>query len=442
MRLTRRAALALPAAFALGGRARADVPNVPAAVATASLDEPPDTEEAIEERMQDWIEKSGLRARDGKSIAVTYKTSAVLVPSSNPDWVRARMMAYADALIEAQADIVAREMLSSFSTTVKDFIKGPDAPPPYKEVRTPGQAADAIRKLVGAANGALDDRLRGMGIDPKQYEQAPEPQKTVLLTNAIKTRTVQHAFGSLAGTTPVMTFEGHDGQQQHQIGVVAVSSPLIADFARQVLTARGQFTPEPARAQDLSRLYQDRGQLLQDFGVRRLFDDQGLPAIVSFAQWASVYRGNDGAAAASYRDAARRQAAMFADAQLSDFLTGSISVEAEASAGQTQARIAATLPDSVTEEDTKRIVDEMRRSLRGSSRMQIVGLRTLRTWTGRHPASAIPIVGVIRIWSAASEQGMRALKEQPVASPAATAAPPRGSPTVTQSRSLMDSSDF
>ena len=94
----------------------------------------------------------------------------------------------------------------------------------------------------------------------------------------------------------------------------------MQDFAEQVIKARGEFTPDPARAQDLTERYKDPSQLLQDFGVRRMFDKQGLPVIVSFAQWGSGYRGKDPDFAARYEEAAETQAEALADGQIADFL--------------------------------------------------------------------------------------------------------------------------
>jgi hypothetical protein len=290
----------------------------------------------------------------------------------------------------------------------------------------------------------LDAKLRELGIDPQKYQSLPDPQKTDLLRNQIKLAVTKRAFASVAGMVPVNTFEGHDGAQNFQVGVVAVASPLMVDFARQVLTARGQFTPEPARAGDTTRFYKDPAQLLGQFGVRRGFDEQGLPLIVSFAQWGSSYRGPDGVMAANYRSAARLQAQSLADAQIADFLKASADATSTSSTGQEIARVAAVLPDVTTVEESVRMVDEIKRSIKRIAQVQVSGLRTLHSWTGKHPASPVPILGVIRMWSAASEQNMRALSNARQRPPAIVpgAAGPRGQAGVTSSQPLMDATDF
>ena len=399
----------------------------------------------IEDQIQNWLQSSGFAARDGKDLSVNWRIAPIQLPSSNPDWVKARTIAVSDAYLQAQADYIVSQMQTILKSTVREFTKGPDVAPAYKQdPRSTGQAADVLRKVLAVANGTLDEQLRGMGIDPQKYESAPEAQKIDLLRTTIKETVTKRAFGSVAGMMPVMTFEGNDGAQNYQVGVVAVASNLMVDFARQVLTARGQFVPDPKKASDTTRLYSSAEQLLHQFGVRRCFDEQGLPIIVSFAQWGSSYRGTDQAMAANYRDAARAQAVSQADGQIADFLKGSASSDSTTNTGQEIAKVASLLPDSTTEEDTKTISDTVKQSIKRISAVQLSGVRTLRSYTLKHPASSTPILGVIRMWSAASEQNMRSMMNvgKPISPSTPGATGTRTPAGVTKSQELMDTSDF
>lgn len=414
-------------------------------VAKAAFVATPDVNAEIEEQIQNWLQSSGFAARDGKDLSVSWKIAPVQVPSSNPDWIKARTIAVGDAYLQAQADYISAQMQTVMTSTVGGLTKGPDVPPEYREEpRSIGQGADLIRKVLGAANGQLDGKLRELGIDPQKYVVAPEAQKTDLLRRSLKETVTKRAFGSVAGMMPVMTFEGNDGAKNYQVGVVAVASSLMVDFARQVLTARGMFAPDPTRAADTTRFYSNPEQLLHQFGVRRCFDEQGLPIIVSFSQWGTSYRGNDAAMAANYRDAARTQAVNQADGQIADFLKGSASFESTSTSGQEIASVANVLPDSTAIDDTKTIADAVQQTIKRIATVQISGVRTLHSWTGKHPANGTPILGVIRMWSAASEQNMRSLMNagRPHSSGNSSddrPAPPAG---VTKSQPLMDTSDF
>ncbi len=449
--VSRRTALATATAFGGFWRATASAqpspkgaPEIAGDVAKAALQPVADVSAQIEQQMQDWLASSSFAARNGKDLIVVMKTAPVQLPSSNPDWIKARTIAVADAYVRAQSDYIAAQTQTIGTETVRQFTKGPDVPPEYREVpRSAGAAAGIIRKILGVANGRLDQELRDLGIDPQTYATAPEAQQTELLRNRLKQTVTRRAFGAVAGMAPVMTFEGSNGAGDYEVGVLAVASNQMADFARQVLSARGQFAPDAAKAADVARFYANPAELVHQFGVRRCFDQQGLPVILSFSQWGSSYRGNDPAMAANYRDAARSQAIAQADGQIADFLKGSASFEASDTTGQEIARVASVLPDSTSEQITKEVSDTVREAFKRIASVQISGVRSLYTWTGRHPASATPILGVIRMWSAASEQTMRALSGAAAPRPSGQApagtTPPAG---VTQSKQLMDASDF
>ncbi len=449
--LHRRAVICLPAALALGGRAWAqdtakspstDLPGQVSKAAVAPVR--PSAGRMLKQKMQAWIAESDFEDRN--DLTVLQGRSIVSVPPTNPDWVRLRMLAYEDAVLDAQAQYASLQGVEIRSETIKGLLKGADSPPPYTDTRSPDQAAEIVRKALAVAGGTLDQNLKDQGIDPKKYEQLPEPQKTILLRDYLKIQVGRRAFARLVGVLPVQSFEAQDGAGTYEIGVVMIASPLIQDFAEQVTKARGEFSPDPARAQDLTTLYSDQDQLLQDFGIRRLFDKQGLPVIVSFAQWGSGYRGTDPVFAAKYEEAAEAQAEALADGQLADFLAGNVDSSNDTTVGQQVDRIALSMPDGETKvEEAKKVIDEQRKLIKRVANVRLVGVRTLYSWTGKHPDSETPIIGVIRIWSAASEKGVRAQQEKPARGAAAPETPPsqiNRTPSVVQGRSLMKSTDF
>lgn len=444
--LTRRAILAAPAVLMFprhvaAAPAEPPIANQAAEVANASV-HPVQDSGAITDRMEAFIDSSGLGARaDRNELFILRGVSVVQVPTTNPDWVRYRQIAYSDALLSAQADFVAEQNTHIMARTVGEFYKSAnEQPPPYDDTRAPGKAAELLRKIVAVASGKLDNELRGIGIDPAEYAKTPEPQRTPLLAKHLKTQTLERSIGDTIGLCPIQTFEAWDSAGTTRIGVVAVCSGKMRDFAQQVLHMRGEFTPDPGRAQDLRKLFADTSKLVSEFGVRRLFDSQGLPVVISFAQWASPYRGNDPALAADYNESALQQASLLADHQIADFLKGSIEYRKQGAVGQEIDRIASSMPDSTGSiEDTKRIVDQLSRQMIRTASIQIAGERTLRTWSGRHQAVNLPIVGVIRMWSAATEQALHARQSPHTNAPSGLSP---GAAGAAQGRRLMNADDF
>jgi hypothetical protein len=442
--LYRRMLLAAPAALLAARSGWAEEAEAgadqPAAVAGAALTSAPDLG-SIEDRMDAWIDSSGFGTRaDRNELKILKGVSTVQVIATNPDWVRFRQLAYTDALLQAQSEFVAEQNTRIMTKTVSNFFKSADEqPPPYVNTRTPGQSAELLRKLLAVVSGKLDHELQELGIDPKEYASAPEAQRTTLLSNHLKISTISQSIGDTIGLCPVMTLEDIEaGTGKTKIGVIAVVSAKMRDFAQQVLIRRGAFEPDASHSADPRKLLAVKSKLVSDFGVRRMYDLQGLPVIVSFAQWASPYKGTDPVMAENYVSAARRQAESIAEEQLATFLKGSISYDRNGTAGQEIDRIAVSLPDNASIEDTKKIVDEVRKAMVRTAVVTITGQRNLGTWSARHPKVDREIVGVVRMWSAAGEQAIRA--EQVPKRAAAVEKPPASGNL--EGRKLMDANDF
>ena len=431
----------------LSTQAFAAAETAPDAARAAPAEPPFDAGADIEKRMQDFIDSGGNdsfgKRKERGELFVGFGKATVQVSPADQNWVKYRVTAYTEAVLNAQSTLVAEQNTSIMTKTVLGFFKGNDEPPPYVSTVGPGQQAEIIRKVLAVAGGRLDKELQNLNIDPKAYDAVPVAQQTTLLSNHLKSTTMEHSIGDTIGCCPVKTFEGHDATGLYCVGVVIVTSNKIRDLTRQISSARGEFLPDPSRAEDLSKIYADETALLADFGVRSKFDGQGLPVILSFGQWASSYRGADSAMASTYRESAQRQAEMMADGQMADFIKGSMTYDRNGATGQEVDRIASTLPDSATVDDYKKVIDQERRSIVRMATWQATGLTTLRKWTHLHPASKTPIVGVIRMWSAANEKGVRAMTAPSGGTSGSAAAPPAiGTSGATESRQLMNSQDF
>jgi hypothetical protein len=426
--------------------------DVVRAVAQASVEvEPVDVTQNINDQMDAYLLKSGLRARQLKhELTILQGTSNVLVLSTNLDWVMHRSLAYDDALLQAEGNYIKQQGLTITDETIgKLYNAAGQEPPPYDTGRTPGQQGELIRKILAVGNGKLDEELRNLGIDPKDYNEAPPPQRYIQMQKSLGRKTVRTASGELVGLLPVQTFEGHDGQGNYAIGVVAVVSPAMKELALQVLTAHGEIAPvapDPARAMDVTQLFSDKTQLIRDFGVRRLFDSKGLPMIVSFGQWASSYSGTDKAVAEVARRVAREQAESRADGQIAQFLGGSMKVDVASDTGAKLDKTADRLSDGYKQDNiaTTSVANEINEILHNRAHEKVTGVETLSSWSQKHPETGQQIIGVIRIWSAAGEKATRATRDKrgPVATAVAVPDHPNGAPAVAKGRDLMQASDF
>jgi len=443
-------ALGIGSALAAEDQEGGDVVRAVAQVAAAPSHL--DVATGIDQQITAFLRESGLARRERRNELSTSRGVAdVRVNASNPDWVRFRTLAYERAYAQAQTAYLTSQGLRIVSQASNDFYKAAgEEPPPYDAgaEQAPGRINDLLRKLVGAADGRVNELLRSMNIDPRQYEVTPPPQRYVMLSDAFRRSTIRRALGELVGMVPCKSFEAHDGQGNFQIGVLAVVSPKMKDFAIEMRRRRGEFEPDPARAGNLDALTENKDDLVRQFGVRQIFDEDGGPVLVGFGQWAAASLGAGGgnARAAALDRAAVSQARATADAQIGFFLSASAAFETNNEVGDLVESAASRLPDNYIQQeaDTAKLLDAVRERLQVRSNSEIVGLKDLEVWRHKHPVTGREIVGVVRIWTAAAERATRALRDRRPPSPARAPAvvPGQGQPGSAAGRTLMRTEDF
>jgi hypothetical protein len=438
------ARIAIAADMTSEDRAATDQAAAVAKAAATATD--PDPSQLVQDQMDVYVRQSGFQVREqAGELKIVQGIGNVDVPTTNPDWISQRSIAYDEALLNGIAEYVKQQGERITNDTVRSFYQAAhQEPPPYDKNQTPGQSAELLRKILALGNAQVDSELQKLGVDPKQYAASPESQRYTQLSNTLIKKNIRQAFGDIVGLTPVKTFEGTDGKGNYSIGVVAVVSPAMREFAQQVLRAHGEFAPAPARAQDLDKVLGDQTALISQFGVRRMFDGNGLPVIVSFAQWAPAGNSDDPSVNGAYRQAAFSQAEERADGQISDFLAGSAEYSDESDTGHKMEKIAERLPDNYTQQDavTKDVINGMMNEMRTRSNIHITGVATFRKWSIKHPVSGQPVVGVVRVWSAAGEKAMRTIRDGRSSALPAGTPPTKGTAGVTSGPDLMKPDDF
>jgi hypothetical protein len=146
------------------------------------------------------------------------------------------------------------------------------------------------------------------------------------------------------------------------------------------------------------------------------------------------------------QEEALRQATDLADAQIAEFLKGSMDYSSSSEVGEALEQAVERFPDQYisSQEPTRQAVDGSLREMKKRANINIVGLRTLYKWHAIHPVSGREVVGVIRIWSAQGEKTTREFRDNRPSSGSVPANPPQGSGKagVTSGRSIMKTDDF
>ena len=412
-----------------------------------------DANERVLDDIEEWKKTSAmaraLLQRD--DVLVVVGTAFVALSANDKRWPKARSLAYQQAFMNAMGEYVS--LIRSRVTTrlIQDQFEQDldESELTFDPDDTVSSKLERVfEKLAILGERKLDQALTDSGMSAEEIARLTPAQKKTTFSDRITRRTTREAFGSAAGLVPIKTFEAIDDEGNTAIGVVAASSRRMRQLATQV--ARGKsITPDADRARlsvadQLAEMSDE--ELVDQFGVRVYWDEQGYPTLVSFGQWGFSNEGLDKRKKARRRDFAGRQAENDARSHLVTFIRASTRFTEESTVGADVEEAFNVLPDNTVEEiETAKLADELVKKANVTSQAELTGMATLRGWGARHPdLDNQEIVGAIVSWSPAREKAVRAAvrDDEPRQQPPQQEQPePRGTST-RQSREDMDSSDF
>ncbi|MBA1235312.1 DUF6844 domain-containing protein [Stutzerimonas nitrititolerans] len=434
-----------------------------AEIAAASAPEPMDPGTELMEQVDNWLSGggAGLAAKAERGDVFLGQGFAVVKASPDSrDWADHRIMAYKEALMSAQSEFIQWEGIRARAETVSRFFDAREdrsQMPTFEpeELQNTSKLAELLDKVLAVAGGKLDEQLRELGIDPEEFQAAPAEKRALLFENSINEKIAVSARASLTGLVPVKTFEAHDADGNHAIAVVVVASDKMRQFVHDMKSSRGDMAPDPKRASPVPLREQfaaDKQALIKEFGIRKMFDENGYPVLISFGQSGTGYTGSD----FSQKMDARKGAFLYAQADAyANFAyllnsTGTAELETTRASRKTTEGIAtlekggAVQSEESRMELVKRINNEI--AARGSI-SDLPGTRQLLRWTAKHPQYGNEINGVVYIWHPVAEQSARDMRNfTPQRASQDRAEQVResssGSAGTSQSRDLMSADDF
>lgn len=412
-----------------------------------------DANERVLSDIEAWKQNNSmarsLMQRD--DVLVVTGTAFVALSTDDERWPKARSLAYQQAFMNAMGAYVSQIRTRVTTRLIQEQFEQDldESELTYDPAEgTSSRLKRVVEKVALLGERKLDQALADSGMNEEEIARLTPAQKKTVFSDRIMRRTTREAFGSAAGLVPIKTFEAIDNEGNTAIGVVAASSRRMRRLATQVAQGKS-IAPDAERARlsiaaQLAEMSDE--ELVDQFGVRVYWDEQGYPTLVSFGQWGFSNEGLDKRKRARRRDFAGRQAENDARSHLVTFIRASTRFTEESTVGADVEEAFNVLPDNTVEEvETAKLADELVRKANVTSQAELTGMATLRSWGARHPdLDSQEIVGAIVSWSPAREKAVRAAvqDDEPRQQPARQEQPaPRGTST-RQSREDMDSSDF
>ena len=358
----------------------------------------------------------GKAMSDGRFYSKGYV--AVAIDVNSPQFIKSRAMAYERAYLDALSKFIMDAYGSTATETVSKYYGNESSDVNDSPV---GKAKTLLEKVALLTEAKLDKALADEGVPADKYSQASVVEKRKIFQDAIAKKTLNKVLHMSSGCIPVKTFESWGSDNRYYIGVIVrydrTSKTLAMCFKNKM---RPALTKEGGMS--IAEALPPKDEMLGNFGVRLFFDESGTPALISFGQYGSSYRGNNVARAERAESQAINQARNLADAGLTAFINSWIDVSEESVMSEDISESTLFMDDGTAKpEEVQKIIDIYRKSIRQYGRDTMKGRSTVFEEVLTHK-NGHKVAVVVRCWSFGTVDAVDALdkvaeEKKPVANP-------------------------
>ena len=414
-----------------------------AARATPAIQLDPAT---LEDQWTDWVNArswsvggyaGGVQDFPGRGIVVSYGTAYVNTRPGQPGWIESRMIAYAQADLEARSRLV--EFWSQRLTTGRglevienqEFRDG--VVQDMQDISEIRRTLDRWGRKSVRLTDALLDKLISLAdedYDPAALNAMPPERQKVVLEEMYKQSVSRVAAQALAGVADIHTVEGKAGDE-YQVLAGIIWSPKLDRVAWGI--RNDSDTPiKAAKGTNINQWVSGLDtRLLGMWGTRVMVDEQGQYNVVAFAQAEPARSASTRQNAAVHR--AKEIAENRARAMIVNFVAEKVVLKSKQGVDQIFQEREDTSSGTRITRRLQKVVQGQRQTLK------ISGLRTLKKWSMTHPVTGQKLAGAVVVWSPASRdmakrmaQSMKGPQPKPKAEPVKKKAP-RQEPQIIES---------
>lgn len=430
--------------------------EVEAMIADAARPQESDPGIMIEDRINEYNTSGAgaqfMQKQDEGALFYTTASAPVMEKASSPAWPEFRQMAFKEAMLLAQQKYMEFLGVSMKSKMIRHMQSDPEFPKfSQEELYSTSRFEALLEKGLALLGGKLDAMLKEQGIDPQEFNALPPSKQKDLLVRSVTEETERTARGELSGMIPVQTFEARNDKGDHIVAVAVVASPAFKDFVREALAKKGELKPNPKRVGGPAvrdQVVMDKAEMINQFGIRRVYDENGYPVLVSFGQSYNPYTGQDYQARLENRGVALEQAAASAFANFAFLFKAHGTVSSASSNKAASSTIGKVEVDAKgnsfeSTEYVRSVINQYTSTIEARGEVNdLPGVRRLHSWTYIHPEYGHEMVGVVYTWAPQDSALAKTLKEPAKQKQAPAAQKAKGQAGSSTGKQLMDSNDF
>jgi hypothetical protein len=409
-----------------------------------------DLDEAdLQDSWRDWVNTQpwsqgnyagGVQDFPAKGIVVSSGISFVRTRNGQPGWIDSRMMAYAQADLEARGRLVEFWMQKMTNARKLDVIDNTNfndgVIQDMRDMSAIRTTLDRWGEKAVRLTDALLDKLISLAdedYDPDELNTLPPERQKVVLEEMYRQSIKRVAAQTLTGVTTVFTAETPNGNET-QVLVGVLWSPKLEGVSWSIRND-GDTPPRTKPGTNITQWVSGLGpKLLGMWGSRVMVDEKGDYNVVAFAQAEPPRTSPTRQASALHRakDAAENRAR----GMVADFITEKLVFTNTQQTAQVFQELEDTYAATEITRRVRKVIEGRRKTLRLS------GLRTVKRWSMTHPVSGQKVAGAVVGWSPSSRDMAKRMARTMSRPPKKTEEPRQTAGKPDERRSLIKSIDI
>ena len=360
----------------------------------------------LKQAIAEYLDECDLvKGENPNGIWIQTGTAEVAAPGGSPQFGESRRMAFLEASLRAQADLVKAVALKNAVLSMRELVDDSSMLTP-KFMEPEGFDSRMESKVQQLSEATIDAALKKLGETPAP--QAKLEAKRELYRKSLMRVSYSEAYSNVSGFSVLQTFEAvsENNTSRVSIGVVIGRRPNSLGWIGTVARGGGATgVPRDRPGKSLQeRIPKDPTILFERFGTRLVADENGQVCIIAYGQSSPVIpKGTSDEVIDQIVETHESYAEQDAINALTEFLDSTVSWQRRQEERQEQRRTEVkSVVDGVTVTDQENPLDTIKKldekTVRWSKAV-VKGATPHYTWQGNHPDFGNPLVGCVIVWS-------------------------------------------
>jgi hypothetical protein len=328
------------------------------------------------------------------------------------------VLAYEKAMIDLQANFILQNYATLTTKRISEIMSNDSENARQFDDKNSGNAALLkstgnkvdIDKLLSSADANVDKYLVQQGESTDKVSRLSVPQKKLLFRNNLTRESVKRAIQNMRGLVPVQTrlFNGSTSNgDRTEIGIIAVQSEKTRQFADDIRMQRPSVVNGQGKVID-EYLPKTDAELLNEFGFRFVYDENGHPMLISYGRWGVASENPNPTRHLMNVENAQKTAQSLAEAWIAEFTSTRLQVMDARTQGSVMEEIATRIThfensEKIGTEDAieeiGNTIDKSLRSVKTDAAASLKGTSEIKVWEEKDQAGQLH-VGSIITWTA------------------------------------------